>query len=179
LIINCVLQISESEKYTFLCTSTRISKIRHIAPKSLDRKDRNRIIREVERSKHLRNIAIILFIPLNRTSSVRTCCLRSRRCSTREKSGSVLVRKGKGNVSRRIPLPIDARNTIHSYLNHREDDHPALFLSTHKKRISIRFVQRILKKYHVYPHQLRHTYCQELVVSGVDIATVAELGWSP
>ncbi|MXQ55009.1 hypothetical protein [Shimazuella alba] len=29
-------------------------------------------------------------------------------------------------MSRRIPLPIDARNAIHSYLNHREDDYPAL-----------------------------------------------------
>lgn len=33
----------------------------------------------------------------------------------------------------------------------------------------------MLKKYDVHPHKLRHTYCRELVSSGIDIPTVAEL----
>jgi integrase/recombinase XerD len=91
-----------------------------------------------------------------------------------ERSGIVFVRKGKGDVERKVPLPIDAR----IYLNHlqtRKDDDEALFLSNYQKRISIRSLQRVLEKYGVHPHQLRHTYCRELVSFGGDLATVAEL----
>lgn len=41
--------------------------------------------------------------------------------------------------------------------------------------ITVRSIQRKLEKYDVYPHKLMHTYCRELVESGVDIVTVAEL----
>lgn len=150
-------------------------KIRHIAPKSLDRKERNRVLREVERSKHLRNIAIVYLFLYTGLRVSELIALNQDDVIMGERSGSVNIRKGKGDVARQVPLPVDARNQLQTYLAQREDDHPALFLSTHKKRISIRSVQRVLEKYDVYPHQLRHTYCRELVGSGVDIATVAEL----
>lgn len=68
-----------------------------------------------------------------------------------------------------------ARYQLRRYLKIREDDNPALFLSNFKKRISVRAVQRIFEKLGFHPHMLRHTYGRELVSSGVDIATVAEL----
>ena len=150
-------------------------KIRNIAPKSLDRNERNRILREVERSKKTRNIAIVymLFYTGLRVSEI--VALNREDVFMGERSGSVLVRKGKGDVSRKIPLPVEARIHLNQYLETREDDDPALFLSNYNKRITIRSVQRILEKYGVHPHQLRHTYCRELVGAGVDIATVAEL----
>jgi integrase/recombinase XerD len=92
-----------------------------------------------------------------------------------EQSGMVFVRKGKGDVARKVPLPVEARNYLNQYLQTREDDDEALILSNYQKRISVRSVQRALEKYGVHPHQLRHTYCRELVGAGVDIATVAEL----
>jgi integrase/recombinase XerD len=150
-------------------------KIRHIAPKSLDRKERNRVLREVERSKHLRNIAIVYLFLYTGLRVSELVALNQDDVIMGERSGLVNIRKGKGDVARQVPLPVDARNQLQTYLAKREDDHPALFLSTHKKRIAIRSVQRVLEKYDVYPHQLRHTYCRELVGSGIDIATVAEL----
>jgi site-specific recombinase XerD len=33
----------------------------------------------------------------------------------------------------------------------------------------------MLKKYNVTPHKLRHTFCNQLVQKGIDIAVVAEL----
>lgn len=93
----------------------------------------------------------------------------------RERSGSITVRNGKGDVERKVPLPVEARVYLEKYLDKRDDDQHALFLSNYKLRISIRSVQRVLEKYSVHPHQLRHTYCRRLVSSGVDIASVAEL----
>ena len=43
-----------------------------------------------------------------------------------------------------------------------------------QKRGFVRYI-RILEKFGVHPHQLRHTYFRELVGAGADIATVAEL----
>src|SRR5665648_326488 len=132
----------------------------NIAPKSLERNDRNKILREIERSKNLRNIAITyLFL----YTGIRVSEL------------VVLVRKGKGNIERKVPLPAEARLHLKNYLNSRDDSYKELFLSNYKKRISIRSVQRIFEKYDIHPHQLRHTYCRELVGSGIDIVIVAEL----
>lgn len=92
-----------------------------------------------------------------------------------ERSGSLTVRKGKGNIARTVPLPVDARHYISKYLESRTDADTALFLSQYKRRISVRSVQHMLQKYNIHPHQLRHTYCRELVNAGIDIASVAEL----
>lgn len=152
-----------------------VRKIRNIAPKSLDRNERNRMLREVERSKKPRNIAIVYLFLYTGLRVSELVALNRDDVTIGERSGSVQVRKGKGDIARKVPLPIDARNHLCTYLRTRDDNDPALFLSNYKKRITVRSVQRILEKYGVYPHKLRHTYCRELVGSGVDIATVAEL----
>ncbi|MFC7440460.1 tyrosine-type recombinase/integrase [Laceyella putida] len=150
-------------------------KIHHIAPKFLERNERNRLLREVERSANLRNIAIVYLLLYTGLRVSELVALNQEDITVTEQSGSVKVRKGQRNVARQVPLPPEARSALYAYLRTREDDDPALFLSNYKKRITIRSVQRVLEKYGVCPHQLRHTYCRELVCSGVDIATVAAL----
>jgi integrase/recombinase XerD len=92
-----------------------------------------------------------------------------------ERSGTVLVRCGKGMVSRKVPLSAEARTWLKRYLDTREDENEAFFLSNYKKRISVRSVQHMLQQFGIHPHQLRHTFCRELVSNGVDVMTVAEL----
>lgn len=148
-------------------------KIYQIAPHSLSRTERNRLLHEVERSTNLRNIAIVYLFLHTGLRVSELVALNQEDVTVNEQSGSVHVRKGK--VARQVPLPMEARKTLYAYLKTREDDDPALFLSNYKKRITVRSVQRVLEKYGVCPHQLRHTYCSELINSGVDIATVAAL----
>ncbi|MFT8316645.1 MAG: tyrosine-type recombinase/integrase [Sporolactobacillus sp.] len=71
---------------------------------------------------------------------------------------------------------IEAKNYkyIKRYLDSREDDNEALFLST-RGRISVRMVETMLKKYGVHPHLLRHTFCLRLRQQGIDLATIATL----
>lgn len=152
-----------------------VRKSRYIAPKSLDRNERNRVLREVERTRNLRSIAIVYLFLYSGLRVSEMVALGRDDVVLGERSGSIRVRKGKGNVSRTVPLPVEARLQLRQYLESRRDDDPALFLSNFHRRISVRSVQRVLEKFGVHPHQLRHTYCRELVGAGVDIATVAEL----
>lgn len=152
-----------------------VRKSRHIAPKSLDRNERNRILREVERTRNQRDIAIVYLFVYSGLRVSEMVGLDREDIVIGQRSGSVTVRNGKGNIERTVPLPVEARLQLSHYLEARTDDQSALFLSNYRRRISVRSVQRVLEKFGVHPHQLRHTYCRELVGAGVDIATVAEL----
>lgn len=150
-------------------------KQRNIAPKSLERNTRNKLLRAVEQDGNLRNIAITYTLLLTGIRVSELVGLNRDDVTIGQRSGSITVRNGKGNVARTIPLPAEARYHLNRYLTTRADDAPALFLSNFRKRISTRTVQHMLAKYGVHPHALRHTYCRELVAKGIDIATVAEL----
>lgn len=147
----------------------------NIAPKSLEKNEKNKLLREFERSKNLRNTAMVYLFLYTGLRVSELVALNKHDITMSERKGLLKVRKGKRNVEREVPIPFEARLHLQEYLNQRNDSLEELFLSNYKKRISIRSVQRILKKYGTHPHQLRHTYCRSLVNAGVDIATVADL----
>lgn len=148
---------------------------RNIAPKSLEHKEYNRLLREVERDGNPRSIAIVYTLLYTGLRVSELVALDRNDLTIGERSGHVQVRNGKGGISRVVPLPAEARHHIRRYLDSRQDDNPALFLSNYRSRMTVRSVQRVLAKYGANPHALRHTYCRRLVKSGVDIATVAEV----
>lgn len=152
----------------------RQRRIQEIAPKSLDRNERNKLLRDVERSGNLRDIAITYVLLLTGIRVSELAALNREDVVIGERSGRIQVRRGKGNVARTVPLSAEARLHLKRYLDQRQDDDSALFLSNYKRRISIRAIQHMLKKYGVHPHELRHTFGRELV-KREDIATVAEL----
>lgn len=154
---------------------TEVRKTRHIAPKSLERNERNSLLREIERKGNLRDIAIVYTLLHTGLRVSELVALKREDVVIGERSGSLKVRSGKGNVARTVPLSPEARLHISRYLASRTDNDPALFLSNYRKQISVRAVQHLLNNFAVYPHMLRHTFCRELVSKGVDISTVAEL----
>ncbi len=101
------------------------------------------------------------------------------------RSGSVLVKHGKGLKERRVPLSVEARAALRSYLEVRPsavDTH--LFLSRTLGPLSARDVQRLVAEAarrtgiakRVTPHTLRHTFATRfLQKNGGDIATLANL----
>jgi integrase/recombinase XerD len=153
-----------------------------LAPKSLNRSDVKQLQRNVERNSYnsdrsqsvhgLRNIAIVYML-LHAGLRVSELCALDRKDVELSRGGSVKV-IGKGNKQRSIPLSSEVRVHLENYLARRDDD-PALFLSNYNKRMSVRSVQRMLEKYDIHPHTLRHTFCRTLVEAGVDLATVAQL----
>lgn len=94
---------------------------------------------------------------------------------------------GKGSKARIVFLSDRAAQIIKRYLNLRKDDDDALFiqhnLKKEDKRLSVRTIQRIIKKYaqkagitkKVTPHTLRHTFGTDLLRSGADLRAVQEL----
>ncbi|MFW6009214.1 MAG: site-specific tyrosine recombinase/integron integrase [archaeon] len=92
---------------------------------------------------------------------------------------------GKGNKERIIPLHLKATKAIHQYLNNRDDDIPALFISTRKNRISKRQIQRLVRKYamktqiknkeKITAHKLRHTFASLVYKNNKDLKVLQDL----
>ncbi|PEZ18619.1 integrase [Bacillus thuringiensis] len=152
-----------------------VKHIRNISPKSLSKKQRNQLLREIEKSQNFRNIAIVYTMLYTGVRVFELVALNREDIETKEQSGFVIIRDSKGGISRKIPLPVESRYHLQNYLQQRTDLESPLFLSNFKKRLSKRSAQRIFEKYGIGAHTLRHTYGRELVASGIDIATVAEL----
>jgi integrase/recombinase XerD len=100
-----------------------------------------------------------------------------------ERSGQVMVRRGKGNKARRVPLNAEARAVICDYLQLRpstEVQH--LLVGQRGEPLSAHAIYDVVVKYgrmagldEVSPHTLRHTFARTLLVSGTPINDVADL----
>ncbi|MFZ5816172.1 MAG: tyrosine-type recombinase/integrase [Bacillota bacterium] len=152
-----------------------VRKLRNIAPKSLERTDRNRVLREVERDGNVRDVAILYTLLYTGLRVSELVALNREDVTMKERSGWLIVENGKGYVARKVPLSAELRLHLSRYLDTRKDGDQALFLSNYRQRISVRTVQHMASKYGIHPHELRHTFCRELVGAGIEIVTVAEL----
>ncbi|WP_018130121.1 tyrosine-type recombinase/integrase [Effusibacillus pohliae] len=155
--------------------TVRPPRVTELAPQALERNERNRLLREVERDGNLRDIAIVYVLLYCGLRVSELCNLDREDVTIGERSGRLFVRQGKRAKARVVPLPAEARHHLSRYLAERKDRDSAMFLSNYGQRISVRQVQRILAKYGTHPHALRHTFCRALVSSGLDLAVVAEL----
>lgn len=96
---------------------------------------------------------------------------------------TVLVRQGKGNKDRMVPLNVVAGVAVIDYLAQREDEDPALFVSRLGRRISTKAIRDLVKtlgqdsglKKNISPHKLRHTFATLTLAKGADVRVVQEL----
>lgn len=107
--------------------------------------------------------------------------------------GSLLVRAGKGNKSRVVPLGRPGRGAVRDYLtvtrpelvkrSKSSSDWAALFLNARGGRLSRQGCWKILKGHartagleaKVSPHTLRHSFATHMLDAGADIRAVQEL----
>ncbi|MEO6773903.1 MAG: tyrosine recombinase XerC [Kofleriaceae bacterium] len=102
----------------------------------------------------------------------------------------VLVRHGKGNKSREVPLVDQAYAAVKRYLAVRGElvAHPgasgaALFVNAQGERLTPRSVQRMVKRWTIAggiyaaatPHSLRHSFATHLLDEGADLRSIQEL----
>jgi len=97
--------------------------------------------------------------------------------------------EGKGDKRRIVFLSEAAQKALYMYLKKRQDPDPALFIRHHRTkgqadlRLSVRTIQRIVKKYatragitkDIHPHTLRHSFATDLLQNGADIRSVQAL----
>src|SRR5919199_2796842 len=152
------------------------------APKSLPKRDVDRLIREAQKSSK-RNLAIVQLLRHTGLRVGELCNLRLSDIRTSERKGSVLVRSGKGDKDRTVPLNHDVREALEAYLKVRPDsadDH--LFLGQRGEPLQTDGVQLIVRKRarragleKVTPHVLRHSFAKHVLDAGADLATVSRL----
>jgi integrase/recombinase XerD len=174
----CIQSYLQFHKRSNLLEGLNIPKQRNvmnIAPKSLERNEMNKLLRDVEREGSTRNIAIVYTLLFTGIRVAELVALNREDITISERSGMLIVRKGKGNVSRRVPIAKEVRYWLKKYMDERADDKEPLFLSNYNNRISVRAVQHMLQKLGVHAHELRHTFGRLMTAEGTDISTVAEL----
>ncbi len=98
----------------------------------------------------------------------------------------LLVRHGKGNKSREVPVGGAADEALLAYLPARQQlaaTGAALFVNAGGQRLTPRSVQRMVKRWTIAggvqadttPHGLRHTFATHLLDEGVDLRSIQEL----
>ncbi len=140
--------------------------------KSLNRNERNQLLRSVERTAKNRDIAIVYMLLQTGLRVHELVGLNVEDLQLSDRGGTLRV-VGKGSRERIVPLPADTRYWMHKNLEGRQSG--PLFLSNRKQRIRINTVQKLLAKFGTHPHALRHTFCRSLVSSGIDLPAVATL----
>ncbi len=166
-----------------------------LAPKSLDRRQIAALEREVARSLNAaatdsakflrtRNRAIIMLLVNSGLRVAELCALEVPDVVVNERSGSVTVRRGKGNKARTVPLNVEARRPLTAWFSLIEEtmqENDPLFCDHQGMPLQPRGVQHMLKEYgrraaiEVTPHVLRHTFAKSLADAGVRAEEIAAL----
>jgi integrase/recombinase XerC len=151
-------------------------------PRWLDRLERNALLRAVERGGKVRDLALVQVLLNTGLRVAELCDLRWSDVTLSERQGQLVVRAGKGEKRRTVPLNKDAREAFGAlgYLEHQGTE--ARVFMGQRGALQPRGVQVLLGKYlttakltRLTPHVLRHTFCKSLVDSGVGLEKVASL----
>ncbi|MFA5836207.1 MAG: tyrosine-type recombinase/integrase [Bellilinea sp.] len=166
-----------------------------LAPRWLNRPDQGRIMRQVERqvngatTDHWRWQAARdqAMVALMRYCGLRVgelVALDVGDITIGERGGRVLIRRGKGDKRRQIPLNAEARRAVSYWLSVRggsgEGGEP-VFIGKGTARLTTRTVERRVAEIsrqaglEITPHQLRHTFCKSLVDAATPVTTVQGL----
>jgi integrase/recombinase XerD len=153
------------------------------APRWLEKREVDRLIRTVERHGNTRDLAIVLTL---RHTGIRVSELASLvvdDVEISERKGTLTVRSGKGGRFRVLPLNVDVRQAITAYREIRPTvTDPHLFIGQRGAGISSRAVELVVAKYarlagldYVTPHTLRHSFGKHALDAGADLVSVSAL----
>jgi len=148
------------------------------APKWLSRREVGALVRVVQKygnKKEQALVALLLHTGLRVSEAVS---LGAADVIIRERSGYVVVRRGKGGKYREVPLNVTARRVLGEYLS----DLKGEWLFPGKSGpMTRRAAEKVLAKFarlsgvEVTPHRLRHTFCKMLADAGEGLDRIAML----
>ncbi|MFZ6029577.1 MAG: tyrosine-type recombinase/integrase [Chloroflexota bacterium] len=137
-------------------------------PKALDEKKLRRLLRAVHAANNLRDIALVELLVGTGLRVSELLALKTADLALGDRSGKVVVRMGKHDNYREIPLTATLRQVLKAYLaEHPERENPnaRLWIGQRGALNDRSAVLRILEKYAIAaqlpamgPHVLRHTF---------------------
>jgi site-specific recombinase XerD len=156
------------------------------APRAVTEEEQRRLLRMAERaSARDRAIVVVLLYTGLRLAELVALDLDDVRISARK--GQVIVRSGKGDAYREVPLNALVRQVLEEWLAERTsrlagvDGERALFVGRSGRRLSKRSVDDVVRGLGkdagmtLSTHVLRHTFLTRMVRQGSDLVLVAEL----
>ncbi|MBU1751916.1 MAG: tyrosine-type recombinase/integrase [Chloroflexi bacterium] len=153
-------------------------------PKALSRNELNRLIREVLKANHTRDLAVVLLLAQVGLRVGEVARLEVKDIDLGERKGIVTIRAGKGAKYREVPLNKDVRAALRAWLDERPADAgEALFVGQRGEPLGASGITYLVRKYakaarlnSVSPHTLRHTFATQLLdASGHDLRLVQHL----
>ena len=153
------------------------------APRSLEKREVDKLIRAVERHGNKRDLALVLTLRHTGIRVSELCSLTLSDIELSERKGSVIVRSGKGSKYRVLPLNVDVRRAIADYLQVRPTvSTDALFVGQRGDGLKPHAVLSQIAKYArlaglegVTPHTLRHSFAKHTLDAGANLVAVAAL----
>jgi len=152
------------------------------APKSLDRASIRRLLRESEARQDIRAVCIFSLLLYCGLRVSELVALQFRDLELSERSGWLVVRNGKGNKQRRVPVPLVARKSLESYCETRTVARAEHIFAGERGPLTTRGVRSLFSKYagitgvKVHPHLLRHCFGRQfLEVNQNDLVALAAL----
>jgi site-specific recombinase XerC len=154
------------------------------APRALSEEQQRRLLRMAERvPARDRAIVVVLLYTGLRLAELVALDVEDVRVSARK--GVVVVRSGKGDAYREVPLNALVRQVLEEWLAERAgsagEGERALFVGRSGRRLSKRSVDDVVRGLgqdagvKLSAHVLRHTFLTRMVRQGSDLVLVAEL----
>lgn len=158
----------------------------HAAPRALAGDEQKQFLRAVERQTSPRDRAIATLFFYTALRLGECAALDTDDVAMTARKGKVIVRSGKGDAYREVPLNGAAREALTAWSLERKRLFPdsqerALFLNRAGRRLSGRAIDQMLRKsvrdtgLALSAHVLRHTCLTNLVRGGHDLVLVAEI----
>lgn len=156
------------------------------APQALTEDEQKRFLRVVERCPSARDQAIASLLFYTGLRIGECAALNQADVLISARKGTVIVRQGKRDSYREVPLNADVRKTLDAWIIKRgekfpENENMAFFLNRQGTRLSARAIDMVLRKLSkesdviLSAHILRHTCITNLVRNGTDLVLVAEI----
>jgi len=143
-----------------------------LAPQGLTRAEVRKLLREVELRKDIRAKAIFSLVLYTGARLSDVTYLELSDLSISDRKGTVFFRHGKGSKQRVVPIPLQGRKALLSYLETRPPvDSQRVFLGE-RGALNRRGIQAIFEKYRaltgiddLHCHVLRHTFSHSFLSS--------------
>lgn len=151
-------------------------------PKWLNRNQQNQLLRHVEQFGSKRDTAIVKILLNTGLRVAELCNLKWTNIVLSERKGHLTINAGKGCKYREVPLNKEARFAFLAldYIINAGSD--TFIFNGQRGGLGPRGIQLMLKRLRIpeeigmiSPHQLRHTFCKNLVDAGVSLEKVASL----